>query len=124
MVSKRQFAEDPPTPVNNGSLDAVMRLLSQPLRRALLSCLYQRDEPLAVADVSKEIVWRTNKLSSDEDTCDDAKDCYLSLQHRDIPKLAEYGVVTMNVEDNTVALTERGEALVSRQADILTLQQE
>lgn len=119
MVSKRQFAEDPPTPVNDGSVDAVVRLLSQPLRRALLSCLYQRDAPLAVADVSKEIVWRTNTVSSDDDTGDDAKDCYLSLHHRDIPKLAEYGVVTMNPEENTVALTERGEALVSRQDDIL-----
>lgn len=119
MVHERQIPEAPPSSVNDLSPDAVLRLLNQPMRRALLSCLYRRDEPLAVADVSKEIVWRTNDESRGEVTSDEAKDCYLSLHHRDIPKLAEYGVVTKDDGDNTVALTERGRELVSRRDDIL-----
>lgn len=119
MVHKGQFLEAPPNSANELSLDAVLRLLSQPMRRALLSCLYERDEPLAVADVSKEVVWRTKDKPSDEVTSDEAKNCYLSLHHRDIPKLAEYGVVTKNDEDNTVALTERGRELVREQDEIL-----
>lgn len=120
MVSRQQFAEHPPTPADDLSSDAVLRLISQPMRRALLACLYQRDVPLAVADVSKEIVQRATDKRGEEVSEAEAEHCYLSLHHRDIPKLAEYGVVTMNHEENTVELTARGEALVRNQDELLT----
>ncbi|QLD89081.1 hypothetical protein HWV07_08575 [Natronomonas salina] len=120
MVSRQQFAEHPPAPVDDLSRDTVLRLISQPMRRALLACLDQRDVPLAVADVSKEIVQRTRDNPGDEVTENEAEHCYLSLYHRDIPKLADYGIVTMNYEENTVELTARGEALVRNQDELLT----
>lgn len=120
MVSKQQFEEHPPTPVDDRSSDAVLRLIGQPMRRALLACLYQREVPLAVADVSQEIVQRISDTPGDDGTEDEAEHCYLSLQHRDIPKLADYGIVTMNHAENTVELTARGEALVRTQDELRT----
>lgn len=120
MVSRQQFAEHPPISVDDRSSDAVLRLISQPMRRALLACLDQRDVPLAVADVSKEIVQRISDTPGGEVTEDEAEHCYLSLHHRDIPKLADYGIVRMNHEENTVELTARGEALVRNQDEFLT----
>lgn len=119
MPSRQQFAEYPPTRVDDLPADDVLRLLSQPMRRVLLSCLYQQDVPLAVADVSKEIVQRTADKRGEDVTEDKAKHCYLSLYHRDIPKLADYGIVTMNHDENTVELTARGEALVRNQDELL-----
>lgn len=119
MVAERQFDENPPNSVGEIPVDAVAHLMSQPIRRTLLECLYLSGEPLAVADVAKEIVWRINENSREDVTRKEAKKRYLSLQHRDIPKLAEYGLVRMNDENMTVALTERGEDLMSNSDDVL-----
>lgn len=102
----------PPNTADNLPLDAILRLLGQPMRRALLIALDGSDQPLAVADVSKEIVRRTSDRSREGTTSKDAKSCYISLQHRDIPKLAKYGIVTKHKERNTVELTDEGAELV------------
>lgn len=112
MIHK-QLAEVPPSPADEFPADTVSCLLTQPIRRALLVALDESDEPLAIADVSKEIVWRTSGVPREEVTSKDAERCYLSLHHRDIPKLVEYGVVSAHEERNTIELTDHGAELLS-----------
>lgn len=111
MIHK-QLPRDPPSPADDLPWDTVSCLLTQPIRRALLVALDESESPLAVADISKEIVRRTSDKSGEEISHQDTEKCYISLHHRDIPKLAGYGVVAVDEERNTVALTDKGAELV------------
>lgn len=112
MIHK-QLPRDPPAPADDLPWDTVSCLLTQPIRRALLVALDESERPLAVADISEEIVRRTSDTSRGEISHEDTEKCYISLHHRDIPRLAGYGVITVHEERNTVELTDKGAELAS-----------
>lgn len=89
------------------STDTIMDLLSHQLRRELLLCLQDYDEPLALADAADELAVATNDVSSLIDVDPETvKQIYMSLYHSHIPKLVEYNVVEYDQERDLIALVD------------------
>lgn len=92
------------------SADDIFDLLSDQRRRTVLDILRARDDPLALADVAREVV-RDEDTPIDAVPAEDLERVHSRLYHQDVPKLADYGVVEYNVERRTVALTEQARQL-------------
>lgn len=89
------------------STSTVAELLSHPLRRELLLCLQEYDEPLALADVADELAVMTTDVSSLVDVDPEVvQQIYMSLYHSHIPKLADHGVVEYDQERDLIVLAD------------------
>ena len=82
--------------------DAALEALTNERRRHLVSILLEHDEPMAMADLSKEIAKR-ECCDEDPPLLDDhAKEIYLMLYHLHVPKLADLDVLAYNDDRLTV----------------------
>lgn len=89
------------------STDTIFNLLSHHLRRELLRCLQDYDEPLTLADAADELAVATNNVSSLTDVdLETVKRIYMALYHSYIPKLAEYNVVEYDQERDLIVLAD------------------
>ena len=82
--------------------DAALEALASKRRRHLVSILLEHDEPMAMADLSKELAKRECCDESSPLLDDHAKDIYLTLYHLHVPKLVDLGVLTCNDDRLTV----------------------
>lgn len=93
--------------VDGLSTDTIFNLLSHQLRRELLRCLQDYDEPLALADAADELAVATNDVSSLTDVDPETvKQIYMALYHSHIPKLADYNVVEYDQERDMIVLAD------------------
>lgn len=82
--------------------DAALEALASERRRHLVSLLLEHDEPMAMADLSKEIAKRECCDEGSPLLDDHAKDIYLTLYHLHVPKLVDLDVLTCNDDRLTV----------------------
>ena len=105
---------------NSGAVGSQFDALADRRRRVVLRYLDDREEAVPLDDLADHLV-----LEADADdggalaSCGDAlfgrrRRVQLTLRHGHVPKLADVGVVEFDVDANTVALTESGEALLAR----------
>lgn len=95
------------------STETIFDVLSHRYRRFLLVELQAQDRPQAVADLAEAVAGQDLDVAPDEVPNDRIKKVYTSLYHAHLPKLEDVDAITVNGDQNTVALTERGERLCS-----------
>lgn len=108
--------ESPPMPQSDSkslTQDTVYDLLSNARRRFVLSYLRDRDEPVKLSDLSKEVAAWENETSVDDLTPQQTKRVYVSLYQTHIPKLDESGLVEYDRDSGDVQLTSNVAALDS-----------
>lgn len=75
-------------------------------RRHMLAILNGTDVPLSLADLAFEIA-RRELADDDIDLAhEQVEQIYVQLYHRDVPKLADAGLVEFETATNTVSLTD------------------
>lgn len=95
------------------TLDSALRLLSHTRRRALVKCLDEYDEPLALADAAKYVAESEFGTPSHELSGKTVKRVYITLYHAHVPKLRTESLVTHDQDRELIALTDRGEQLAA-----------
>lgn len=86
------------------SQDNAYDLLSNSRRRYVISILRERDEPMALNELSRELAAWENDVDPAELTDQQIKRIYVSLYQTHIPKLSDAGVVSYDQESGTVEL--------------------
>ena len=86
------------------SQDSAYDLLSNSRRRYVISILRERDEPMALNELSRELAAWENDVDPAELTDQQIKRIYVSLYQTHIPKLSDAGVVSYDQETGTVEL--------------------
>lgn len=86
------------------SQDSAYDLLSNSRRRYVLSLLRERDEPIALNELSRDLAAWENDVEPDALTNQQIKRVYVSLYQTHIPKLDEAGVVSFDQMSGTVEL--------------------
>lgn len=94
-------------------LDSALRLLSHAHRRALVGCLDDHEDPLALADAAEDVAAQESGEPIPELSPEDVERVYLALYHSHVPKLSEDDIVAYDRERDTVALTDRGQQLAA-----------
>ena len=89
--------------MNEWPPDVVVEALAHQRRRYILLCL--NEEPLALADLAKEVAARETDISIDPST-DAVEHVYISLYHHHVPKLADAGLVQYDRGTMMVELTD------------------
>lgn len=95
------------------SLDSALRLLSHTHRRALVDCLDEHDEPIAVADAAADVAEMGTTASKHDLSTEDVDQVYVALYHTHVPKLRDDGIVAYDQNRETIRLTERGQQLAT-----------
>jgi len=91
--------------------DAMYSLLSSRRRRNILHALVASDGKSTVSDLARQLAaWETDK-PPEAVTSKERKRTYTALRQTHLPKLANYEIVTYDVNRGTVELTEIGEEL-------------
>jgi uncharacterized membrane protein len=91
------------------SADEIFDLLSHRRRRTMLEILHDADEPLALADVAREIAAVEYEVSPEMIPDGEIEQIYLSLYHRHLGKLTAHGVVAFDSVRKTVVATENAD---------------
>lgn len=84
--------------------DALLDLLAHRHRRAVLSILRERDAPMHLCELARELAAREGEDTRDRERRELQDRLYLSLYHRHVPKLVEAGVVRFDRKRRTVGL--------------------
>lgn len=92
---------------------ALLDILADPRRRFVLACIREHDVPLALSDVAREFVAWDQDVAITEIRAEDAKSAHVALHHVHVPKLAAFGAVHYDQEQDTVARVENTDALAS-----------
>lgn len=93
------------------SRDSAYDLLSNSRRRYVISILRERNEPMRLNDLSRELAAWENDVEPDALTNPQVKRVYVSLYQTHIPKLAEAGVVSYDQESGMVELEDTAHEL-------------
>lgn len=91
-------------------LDVVFDVLADQRRRSVLRCLNRHKNPMALADVADEVATRETEVPITELSAQEVKRVYVSLYHKQIPKLVDAAVVRYNQDTDMVMLAEDTEA--------------
>lgn len=94
---------DPATDVDAEYLSELFDVLSHQRRRYTLYCLWTYDTPMALADLTDEIV-RFEVDAEPTAVPDIREQVYVHLYHRHLPKLHEADLVTFDMTRNLVSL--------------------
>lgn len=94
-------------------LECALRLLSHTHRRALVGCLAEHEEPVALADAAADVAARETGEPIPDLSPEDVERIHLALHHSHVPKLSEEGIVVYDRERDTIVLTDRGQQLVA-----------
>lgn len=87
-------------------------------RRALVDCLGDREEGIAMADAAAEVAARNLDRSVAESSHETITDVYAALHHCHVPRLVDEGIVAHDRDRNVVSLTARGRELAAVQDGI------
>lgn len=88
--------------------DQVIRSLSSPRRRYVLSLLSSRNRPMALADVATDVTSWELDADRDEISKEAIQSVELSLYHTDGPMLADAGLLEYDPGKRTIELTDPG----------------
>lgn len=91
------------TTENEEHVSQLFNSISNQRRRYALYCLYRYETPMALADLTDEIV----RLETDAPPTavpEIREQVYTHLYHRHLPKLAEVNLVSFNMNENLVSL--------------------
>lgn len=83
----------------------VYDLLSNARRRFVISYLRDRDEPVELNDLSRDVAAWENDTDVENLTDQQIKRVYVSLYQTHVPKLSESGIVDYDQDSGDVALT-------------------
>ena len=78
-------------------------VLSDPRRRRVLSCLRSSRTPMALADLTDDLL-RREADASPSAAQDERERIYVSLYHRHLPKLGKAGLVSFDIDRKLVGL--------------------
>ena len=100
--------------VRTGALGdgADLSILADERRRTVLRCLRSAAEPIAVADLARDVTGRERDVDVGEFPADAIESVYVDLHHVHLPKLADAGYVRYLDDGNCVALTDDVDSLV------------
>lgn len=92
--------------------DSIFAVLASERRRTVLRCLQSVDEPVAMADLARDVVASEHDVDVTDVPDEAIEQVYLRLHHVELPKLADEGY--LRYDDRTsVVLTEDAESLES-----------
>ncbi|MFA9501151.1 hypothetical protein ACERIM_00035 [Natrinema sp. H-ect1] len=100
-------SEEMPLPVEETSVDELLKLISHQRRRAILDLLFTHDRPLTITDLRNEVVEKEQDAEITEIPSERVKQVQISLHHVHIPKLEEKGVVNYDSNRKIVEPTEK-----------------
>lgn len=84
-------------------ISELLTALSDRRRRFVLYCLYEYETPMAIADVTDEIV--RHELDAEPTNAPEVRDrVYTNLYHYHLPKLAEADAVVLDLDESLVRL--------------------
>lgn len=86
--------------------DAPVDVLTDRRRRRVLACLRERDAPMALADLARDVAARASNASPADVSVDRARRVRIDLYHVHLPKLADAGLVAFDADERTVRPTE------------------
>ena len=87
----------------NDRVSELLDVLAKRRRRYAIYCLHTFETPMAVADVTDEIV-RIEMDTEPTAVPEVRKQIYTDLYHKHLPKLAEADIITFDTEENLVDL--------------------
>lgn len=85
------------------------RVLASADRQLLLHELVERDEPVSIGELSRQVAARRHLLSADRICDSTAERARVRLVHGPLPQLEEKGIVDVDWEDDEVSLTSNHE---------------
>lgn len=91
---------------------AVLDILSDSHRFAILECLVDRDDQVGVAELSQMVAEKIRDQSGSDESVD-VKRLRIMLYHAQLPQLAARGVVDFDPSENRVVVTTRGKRVVA-----------
>jgi len=83
-------------------------LLADPTRRRICSILTDPDPPVSERDLAVELATRCLDTSPSEITDTQRRKYLLRIYHHQLPKLADYGLITYDRSTSMVAITTSG----------------
>lgn len=89
--------------------DEVFTLLSNERRRRTIACLREREEPVAIRELTREIAALENDIEHEAVTYRQRKRVYTSLHQTHLPALSEAGVIDCQRQWEAITLTERAD---------------
>lgn len=89
------------------SQDVAFDLLSNARRRFVLRRLQETSGEVELGDLAAELAAKENEVPVEELSSQQRKRTYVSLYQTHIPKMVDAGVITYDVDDGTVAPTNR-----------------
>lgn len=118
MNSKRRSSDGAAAASLSLNTNELLSLLSGRLRRSALRSLAAADGPVAIADLSRDVVRaledRTDAEPSTDTDLETVRAVEVELYHCHLPKLADHGLVAVDRDRNAVELRSAGEAIVER----------
>lgn len=93
-----------------------LELLSDPTRRRICSILSNPDPPVAERDLAIELATRFLDRPAVDITAEQRRQQQIQLRHHQLPKLADYGLVTYDRATRTVSITPAGERTLAAYA--------
>lgn len=83
-------------------------LLTDQTRRRICSILSDPDPPVSERDLAVELAMRCLDKPATEITADERRHYLIQLHHHQLPKLADYGLITYDRSTRTVSITAAG----------------
>jgi hypothetical protein len=83
-------------------------LLTDQTRRRICSILTDPDPPVSERDLAVEVAMRSLDKPAAEITADERRRYLVQLHHHQLPKLADYGLITYDRSTRTVSITAMG----------------
>lgn len=103
MGDRRSPIGGEPTTEEEVHVSQLLKSLSNQRRRYALYCLYRYETPMALADLADEIV-RMETDAPPSAVPETREQVYTHLYHCHLPKLAEVGMVSFDLNENLVSL--------------------
>ena len=101
-----------PTPTTPTRSDR-LALLSDPTRRRICSILSSPDPPVSERDLAVELATRFLDRPAAEISDEQRRQQRIQLRHHQLPKLADYGLITYDRATRTVSITAAGETTLA-----------
>lgn len=83
-------------------------LLANTQRQKAVAILRERNQPIALADLARDIVRSEQSNTTEPPDSEAIRDCQITLYHSHIPKLCDAGLVNYNPENRTASYAKNG----------------
>ncbi|MFC7138298.1 hypothetical protein ACFQMA_00425 [Halosimplex aquaticum] len=93
-------------PSDGQSIDAICELLADDRRRFAVSALAEREPPVALVDLARDVAARKAETDVRDVPADRVEEVAASLHHHHLPKLDDYGGIAYDAETKAVDVAE------------------